>query len=312
MGCNRLCTTEDGEALRAALAMSGHRVDTRGAREVLEALPRHALLNILDHLDTPVGQAISRLLMTATRAQETLTVEDCRNVPLAFKVVFRDHPHAMGVFMKAPAHFGPGSTPISHGAEILVPAALKLGTFSSAAGRHVHINPQDDIHFGIKYPNGYAQPRAHGTIEADILKLSGDKTTAYDVKYSRSGHFNTTEGLSRQLSGVRAKFRDGTLQEFVYVTPGSFGSTFKRQIEETNREIAKGWAREHRSLLGRGIYGTDNQYASPQERVYIPPANVTDPRLIDGLNARGLRDFAQHWHINQVDYCEHVSFSRCA
>ena len=286
-------------------------VNAEEAREVLEALSRPELLSFLDRPDTLAGRAVANLLVIATRAQENLTAEDCRNVPRAFQVVLRDHPDAMGVFTKAPAHRGPGSTPISHGAEILVPAALKLSTFTSAGGRQVHIHPQDELHFGIKEPSGYAQPRSGGTIEADIIQLSGDRVIAYDVKYSQSGHYNTTADLNRQLSGVRTKFRDGTLQEFLYVTPGVFGLTFVRRIEQANRDIVRDSAREHRSSIGKGTYGSNNAYAHPRELRYLPPARVTDPGLVDCLNTKGLRDFARHWRIPQVDYCEHVNFSRC-
>src|ERR1019366_6661435 len=128
------------------------------------------LLQILSDPNNAGYRQVHEALVHITGGKDNMTAKELAVLPQAFHRILKDHPNAMGLFQKAPAHRAPGMSALHQHYEILSTAALIARNFTTSSGRKLGISKQTDrIDFGIKFPHGHAQPRQHGTIEADTL-----------------------------------------------------------------------------------------------------------------------------------------------
>jgi hypothetical protein len=278
------------------------------ARDTLRKASSKTLIKILSDRKNPAYQAVSKMLASAMNSK--MTDEEKTKLPEAFLVVLKKQPNAMGLFEKAPTHRGPGSSAVQHHYEIFSAAALISGAHKSVGGKTLSINPGDRVDFGIKYPRGYAQPRRYGTIEADLLvgksSLMDARTVGIDCKFSETGKFGAKDGLQRELDGIRTGFRDGKIDEFYFITNGTFGDKFKELVTKENLEIAKDYAARHNRLYEDETHGIDKDYLTEEEVKAIPPGKVPASLFREGEER--VKEFISTYNIPQIDMCQHVKY----
>lgn len=309
MGCVLIMTEDDH---RQALADSRKPASKSHRDEVRTALNRASSQTLLKILEDPkhrAYQSVSHLLEKAVGTK--MGQAERSKLPEAFALILRDHPDAMGVFQKAPAHYGPGATPVSHHYEILGTAALKLGAKPTMLGRELHIATNDRVDFGMKLSKGYAQPRRFGTIEADqLIHRPGimGKVFGIDEKHSERGKRGVPDkgDFQRQLDGIRTGFQDDKLHEFYFVTNGVFAEDFKTMVMKENLRIAKDWAKETNRLYFSGERGIDRTCLTEEEKKSIPPGRI-DEKLFNEYNEE-VKSFIGKYEISQIDICEHVKY----
>lgn len=290
------------------------------------------LLQILSDPNNAGFRQVHEALVHITGGRDKMTAKEFAVLPQAFHRILKDHPNAMGLFQKAPAHRAPGMSPLNQHYEILSTAALIARNFTTLSGRKLGIcNLTDRIDFGIKFPHGHAQPRQHGTIEADTLvtrkvgipPFETVKHIAVDSKYRnidkarpflREPQYDFLsdkhrEEVKRQLQGVRTNFHNGTLNEFHFVTNVTFGDKFKEEVDQTNLRLVQDYVTEH-----------NKQFNSPQgikelaclheaERAVMPEGKI-EPGTLGNLEkySERVKEFAARYSINQVEMCEHVTY----
>lgn len=278
------------------------------ARNTLRKTSSKRLIKILSDRKNPEYQAVSKMLISAINSN--MNYKEKEKLPEAFSVVLDKQPDAMGLFEKAPAHRGPGSSAVQHHYEIFSAAALISGSNKSVRGKTLSINPGDRLDFGIKLSKGYAQPRRYGTIEADLSvgksSLMDHRTVAIDCKFSETGNFGVKDDLQRELDGVRTGFRDGKIDEFYFVTNGVFGDTFKEVVNRENLEIARDYATRHNRLYQDEKHGIDRGNLTEKEARSIPPGKV--PESLFREDNETVKEFVNNYNVPQIDMCQHVKY----
>lgn len=273
-------------------------------RAVLNRASSQTLLNILSNPKHPAYEPVKGLLEKSFASE--MTPAEAQKLPEAFLTIIKRHPDAMGLFVKAPAHRGPGTSPVQHHYEILSAAALMKKTFTTVAGKSLVISSGDHVDFGIKFAKDYAQPRRHGTIEADILVHKGiimdAKTVGVDSKYSKTGKYTQKPGLQRQLDGIRTGFRDGKIDEFIYVTNGKFAGKFQEKVQEMNLMIAKDFAEQANKLYK----DVPSELLRKEEKQNIPAGKLS-PDFFNKYTDE-VKDFVTGYNVPQIDMCHHVKF----
>lgn len=309
-GCNLYVTEYDVRQITESLHLDvlaarslTSALEPRQARQLLESVPRDRIVKILEVRTTPAARALGRLLMTATAAQKNLNPDDALRVPDAFRIVFKDHPAALGVFVGVSGERGHGSSGILHGGEILSASALKQGDYITSSGLSLRIEPQDHIDFGLKHAGEFSARKRGKTLETDILiqqpvGLLESARIGVDVKYSKQGKYGATSDLKTRLAAVRNALSDGQLDRFVYVTQGEFSDPFLELIEEINRDLVIDWMNEKGEDVALGPYLTS------EERAPVPDL---DPRVIDDMDRDEILDLARTYRIGIVETCEHVT-----
>jgi len=278
------------------------------ARDTLRKASSKTLSKILSDKQHPAYKSVSNLLASAINSK--MNYKEKEKLPEAFSVVLVKQPNAMGLLEKAPAHRGPGSSAVQHHYEIFSAAALICGSHKSVKGKTLSINPVDRLDFGIKLPKDYAQPKRYGTIEADLLvgksSFMDNRTVAIDCKFSETGNFGAKDGLERELDGIRTGFRDGKIDEFYFVTNGTFGNTFKEMVNKENLEIARDYATRHNRLYHDEKHGIDKGNLTEEERKNIPPGKI--PESLFRKDDVKVKEFVNTYKVPQVDMCQYVKY----
>jgi len=307
-GCNLYVSEEDVRQIAASLDrprliedISPPDLKPSQVREMLETVSRDKIVNILEDRSKPAARAMGRFLMTATGAQENLNPEDARRIPDAFRDVLKDHPSALGVFVRPAGLRGRGSSGILHGAEILAAQALQRGEFTTSTGYRLRIDPQDEPEFGLKHAGEFVEWKRGGTIETDILIHRGGRLDlppiGIDVKYSKRGHYDVKPELPAELTRIRNALRDGQLDRFVFVTQGEFTNPFKKVIGAVNRDLLIDWMNEK---------GEEVEYEHLKTSEERGPVPNLDPRTIDDLALDEILALAGKYRIPVIETCEHV------
>lgn len=316
MGCTLNLTNQDYDQMKnsfSARAKMEEPLDKTRLEKVRAALHRSASETVLSILGDPnhkAYQSVSRLL--AISVGNKMSEEERQRLPEAFRTILKDHPGAMGLFRAAPAHRGPGTSPVQHQYEIFSTAALMKEVYKTATGKTLYIGPGDSVDFGIKFAKDYAQPKRYGTVEADTLVFKSDlltqRTVAIDAKYSATGNYGVKDknDLQRQLDGIRTGFKDGKIAEFCFVTNGVFGEGFKEMVKAENLKIARDYAERKNLLYHDEKHGIDKQYLTREEREGIPPGKI--PEGFFREDHRRVKEFIDKYKIPQIDMCQHVKF----
>lgn len=310
MGCNRVFTpAEHEQSLRSrtdTTALPRKRRDT--IREAMHRAPAALMRNVLSDPKNRCHQSAKLLLSKSIGC--TLEVVESEHVAEALADILKDHPNAMGLFERAPAHYGPGATPVSQHYEITSTAALTQKSFKSLSGQVLRINPADRVDFGIKFASGYAQARRGGTIEADTLvtrdyNYEGFKVLAIDSKFSKTGKYSKKPELERQLKGVATGFKDGKIDEFFFVTNGFFEKDFKEAVEKQNISIAKDVFNEKRIFYA----DVPKDLLSLEEREHAPKEDIPKD-FFNPENIAAVKKIVSLYHIPQIELCEFVTYRK--
>ena len=233
MGCGNEISRWDAEAIdrsRSGKNMAPdskiieqmERVRTETARQALEMAVKSRvpeLKAILGNPEDPRYKTVQGLL-EKTLSNGKLTDVDESRLASALKTVLDSNDTPNGLFAKLPEYRGPGSSAMQHGGELIITAAIiQKGGVPTSLGNTLKIERGEPLAFGHKLAAKYALPsRTVNTVEADTLISRNGGYVGIDAKYSRSsGAYSRTEGLERQLSGIRNCYRSGELREFYFV-----------------------------------------------------------------------------------------------
>lgn len=314
MGCTLNYTRKDHmQAMqslsRKTIPINPMSKESRGkARNTLRKTSSKTLSKILSDRNNPAYQAASKMLVSAMNSR--MTDREKEKLPEAFSVVLDKQPNAMGLLEKTPAHRGPGSSAVQHHYEIFSAAALIKNKYTTVSGKVLSVSAGNRVDFGIKFASGYAQPRRYGTIEADLLvnksSFMNEKKVAIDCKFSETGKFGAKGDLQRELNGIRTGFRDGKIDEFYFVTNGTFGDTFKEMVNRENREIARDYAARHNRLYEDEKRGIDRDYLTEKEVKAIPPGKV--PASLFREDKERVKEFVNAYNVPQIDMCQNVKY----
>jgi hypothetical protein len=301
-------------------------------RAVLQVAAKdEKLLKILANRDDAGYRHIQEALAHITGGKGKMTDKEFAALPQAFHSILKDHPNAMGLFEKAPAHRAPGMSPVNQHYEILSAAALKTRNFTTVSGKKLEIRATDRVDFGIKFPHGHAQAKRHGTIEADTLvtrkvgipPFEKEEQIAIDAKYRNTDKNRPflrepkydfisdkhRDEVKRQLEGIRTNFQNGNLHEFHFVTNVKFGDKFKSEVDQTNLRLVQDYITEHNKQFSspQGIKELAHLHEIEKEAM---PEGIVDPSKLGNLEiySETVKEFAAHYKINQVEMCEHVTY----
>lgn len=222
----------------------------------------------------------------------------------ALKTVLDIQKNPQGLFENPPKQRGPGAESMKHGAELLTTAAIiQRGGVSTSLGNKLRIYSTDTIGFGQKFASNYSvSTRKMDTIEADTLINRGEKVIGIDTKYTRtSTTYSVTHELDRQLRGVKNCFRDGSLQEFYFVSNIKFSTPFKHKVEEYNIEIFK-----DRLGMDNRLKNEFGRYLTDEEKKYYIPEEFEKFNFKENIQA--LRNAAKTYGVPQIGLCEDVRY----
>lgn len=312
MGCNRGLTRTEHEQSRASRSEQTETLSTERRAQIRNAMQcamAGPLLKILSDPSHRAHASAAALLVKAVQSpKDPMTEEEQRLAPMAFVRIVQDHPDGMGIF-EAASQYGPGASPLSHPYELFAAAALTNRPYTSSCDREFSILETDRLDFGIKLAKGYGQPKRFGTIEADVMiqrpkLLIATTTIAIDAKFSRIGRYGATSGLQRQLDGIRTGLRDGKVDDFFFVTNGTFAQPFRDLVAAENIRIAQDFYNE----AGNRMRGVDRSLLSPEEAAATP-----DEKLGAGFfkpeNTARIQSFVKKYHVAQVELFEYVNFN---
>ena len=312
MGCNRGLTPTEHEQSCASRSQQTETLSPERRGQIRRAMQRSMagpLVKILSDTSHRAHASAAALLARAVQSpQDPMTENEQRLVVQAFVRIVRDHPDAMGIF-EAASNYGPGASPLSHPYELFAAAALTKISHASSSDREFAILKTDRLDFGIKLAKGYGQTKRFGTIEADIMvqrpkTLAGAAFIALDAKFSRSGSYGVTNGLQRQLDGVRTGLRDGKVDDFFFVTNGVFSHRFKEMVAAENILIALDFYKQ----AGDRMRGVDQSLLSPEEAAATPEEKL-GAEFFKPENTARVQDFVKKYHVAQVELFEYVNFS---
>lgn len=316
MGCTTIYTPDDFRQSMQSLGRDFRQTDKpltgECRKEIQEFMHKSAgskiLLKILDDPDHPDFQSVQNLLVKIMETEKNkMTEAEKALFPHACRIVLREHPTAMGLFMAATKERAPEQSAVQHHYEILSAAAMMKSEVTTRSGKKFTINPADRTDFGIKMAAGYGQTKRHGTIEADIMVhkpgMFGltEKTVGIDSKYSQDRKYGKLPELERQLKGIQIGFRDGKIDEFIFVTNGIFKKEFIEKVDEYNVKIVEDVIRgKNKELLK-----TPNEYLTNAEKANLPESVIKKEIVKDDEQRKEL---VAKYNIPQIDICEHVNF----
>lgn len=207
------------------------------------------------------------------RADLLKLVENSGNIPTAYKsqlhkdlaVVLEACPHAGGLVNEltlrgqrgasgsASKLGSKGNAGVGYAYELMGTAALttKVSSPSNVGAPALFIQSGKDIvTFGDKsYLNGRAndhkswQRPSRSTVECDIrigrsTLLDGYREIGIDFKHrAEMGTTYSSKDLANQVKAVAEVIKDGQLHEFHFVTNGTFGGGFPKEIAKANEEL---------------------------------------------------------------------------
>jgi len=309
MGCTRGCTPEDFRQICNSIPKNTKEKIKERREKIQDALHRSTsgtLINILSDPGHRAYKSVSALLEKSVGSK--MTDKERGKLPEAFRTILKHHPSAMGVF-KAPAkERGPSASAVQHHYEIFSVAALKEKPYKTKLGKELDIANTDRLDLGIKLAKNYAQPKKHGTIEADMLinrpvSPIEEKTIAMDAKYSKEGKYGPKKETARQIEGIRTGLRDGKIDEFYYVTNGVFTPGFHNLVQTTNIEIARDFVENNRK-----IYSTlKEDWLHSNEKGQIVTEELSKSFFTEE-NIDQINELVSKYDIPQIDLCEYVTF----
>lgn len=317
MGCTRIFTPDDHRESMKSLGRNVSHLEeplTKERREAIRAALHRStssktLLEILENPEHRAFHSVKTLLVKSLPSE--MTAEEKEQLPDAYRVILKDHPSAMGLFMQATSERAPGQSAVQHHYEILSTAALIESKFQTKSGKMLSIDPVDRVDFGMKMAAGHTQPKRFGTLEADVLVhknvglgLMFEKTVGIDAKYSKTGQYGANKAeLERQLKGIRTGFRDGKIDEFIFVTNGVFAKNFNKMVEKCNAAIVRDVI-EEKNLV---ITETPREFLTAKEKNNLPSTTIPESILED---KEKIGKFVSRYEIPQIDLCEHVTFKK--
>lgn len=308
-------TLLDPKMITAMETFKGTRPARRSeARAALHQASAQRLLPILANPQHRAYPPLQQKLAAAVGGREKMTDEEYDRLPRAFYVVLQDHPDAMGIFRAMPSYYGPGASAIQEPYEILGAAALMTKPRPTSLGRALSITPQDRVDFGLKTAKGFFQPQRYGTIEFDIVVqkpggvpgIDPGRVVGIDAKHTRTTTYDSTNGLMRQLEGIRNSFNHGRVHEFYYVSNGQFGSGFRELVDRTNLNLVKDRLREINAKHFAPDPPVPIANLTAAERAALPLERIDpdDLKLYDDA----VRTLAERCDVPQIGLCERVVF----
>ena len=309
-GCNLYATRADLKQIATSLKRpdlaaqpTPTDVEAGDVRQVLERIPRERIVELLENRSTPAGRAMSRMVVSATGADKNVTPEDTRRIPEAFRIVLKDHPSSLGVFLSAPGPRGRGCCGIQHGGEILAAASLKQREYTTSTGESLTIRPNDELHFGQKHGGEFVErKKGKGSIESDLLvekhhARSGKDRIGIDVKYSMSGKYGAKPETQEQLERARNILNDGQVHRHVFATQGIFKEDFRKLVTATNRKLAVDWLVEHTEDL------------ESLQPLTTPRSSSTESQAAHAISALGGKNFdkfVRDHKVPVIETCERI------
>jgi len=281
-------TEKDLQQVEKSLAVEKESEKGQRARNILNGTLKNNvndLIQILSRPDTITGITgderynVVKELLIDSLGRGKVFIEQENKLPSALKTLLKFQKDPSGLFDAPPKHRGPGAEPMKHPYELLSTSAIiqkgQQGVNSSLS-QTLRIYPTDRIDFGAKLPSKYGlSTKKLNTIEADtiIARKSGlidMKLIGIDAKYSKSGSYSYVS--DRQLEGIKSAFRDGSLDQFHFITNQAFTSGFKNAVEKANIDIL-----QNRMKKDISMYKEVKNYLSMQEKKlnsYMPKINI--------------------------------------
>jgi len=313
-GCNLYFTEKDLDQVEKSLQRGNQIDEVKTTSNILNGRIINSVddfKSILANHNDPRHKIVQQLLEKSL-SHGQLTRDDESKLSKALKTVLDVQKNPQGLFENPPKHRGPGADSMKHGGELLTIAAIiQKGKVYSLSGKPLYIDKTTDIiGFGQKLPAKYALPsRKKGTIEADTLIvrnkggiLGGLDVIGIDTKYSKiSSTYGVFPGLERQLKGIQNCFRDGSLQEFFFVSNVQFTGDFKNRVHDYNVKIFKDRMESDRDL--RNNFG--KYLSSIEKETYIPQKFENFDFY---KNPTALEQAAKDYPISQIELCEKVTY----
>lgn len=287
-------------------------VEITTARNIMNNILKNNVDDLKGILSSPndPGHKILQELLEKTLSHGQLTRDDELKLAPALRTVLDFQKNPQGLFENPPTHRGPGADSMKHGGELLTTAAIiqKGGVYTSL-GNKLKIYKTDIVGFGQKFASKYAvSTLKKGTIEADTLIERGKNifgsfdVIGIDTKYTRTSNtYSVKPGFDRQLTGIKNCFRDGSLQEFYFVSNVKFHPDFKNKVEEYNIEIFKDRLRRDNEL--KKEFG---RYLTDEERKYYIPEEFEKFDFKEDIQA--LREASKTYGVPQIGLCEDVKY----
>ena len=112
------------------------------------------------------------------------------------------------------------------------------------------------------------------------------------------------------MEGVRTNFKNGTLNEFHYVTNVTFSDEFKKEVDRTNLQLVQDYITYNNKRFSSPEGIKELTYLTDAEREVMPAGKV-EPGTLGSLRkyTEPVKAFAALYKINQVEMCEHVTYS---
>lgn len=324
-GCSLYFTEKDLNQVEKSLTVGNQIDETKTARSILNGRVINSAEDfraILADPDDPRHAIVQQLLEKALSNGKLNSADEAKLMSALLKVLnLQDNPQ--GLFQNPPKHQGPGADSMKHGGELLTTAAIIQSKFwggiQTSLGNRLYIDKVTDIiGFGQKLPAQFALPtKKKGTIEADtlisritrydpIFKMHEFDRIAIDTKYIKHPKLHTTYGVmpgfDRQLNGIRNAFRDGSIQEFYFVSNVDFSEGFKNTVRDYNISIFKDRIESDKILLS-----DVEKYLTPREReTYISK----DLENFDfHKHPEVLEKAAKDYGVPQIGYCQNVNYT---
>jgi hypothetical protein len=326
-GCNLYFTEKDLDQVEKSLQKGNQIDEVKTASNILNGRIINSVddfKSILANHNDPRHEIVQQLLEKSL-SNGKLTRDDEWKLSKALSTVLDLQDNPQGLFSNPPKHRAPGADSMKHGGELLTTASIiqktridrVFNSFSgipTSLGNQLYIDSRTDIiGFGQKLPSKYALPsRKKGTIEADTLisrvtkrdPIFRDeyKLIGIDTKYSKtSSTYGVFPGLERQLSGIQNAFRDGSIQEFYFVSNVQFTGGFKERIFDYNVTIFKD-RMEHDSDLRRDF---GKHLNSEERKTYVPERFE---RFDFYKNSSALKEAAKEYGVSQIGLCEEINY----
>jgi len=305
-------TLSDVDKIEAARNIEQKMEPGKISREMLQCALKNnpkEFMRVLNDQKHPSYEKAKELLIKSLGEGKVSPLEQSR-LPKALHSILKNTSNPQGLFEKPPAHRGPGSTPTSHPYEALGAAALIQKEVATSTGKTLKIHSTDRIDFGQKAASNYTlSTRTKGTIESDVLIQRENafgvitESIGIDTKYSKRTTYSTTNGLTRQLNGIRNSLNDGQLDEFHFVTNAQFSSRFKQMVNDTNTELIKDWVEKS----GNSEFNNDIQKISGSKNEDTSISEMVD-KLDYNNNRQKINQLTEKYDIPQIGFCEKVNY----
>lgn len=310
-GCNLPTTNEDFRQIKDSLEKGLPREQRKFASSLLRGFQKNNFedfKNSLYNQEDKHFEMINDTLVKSFGSGKVSEVEE-KQLNSALYTILKEHPNPQGLFEKPPKHRGPGSTSVDHPYEVLCAAAIVqnriFNNIKSSNGRNLMIYSTDRVDLGQKSPSlNILSTRKKNTIESDILiqrpRAIGYDVIGLDAKYSKGTTYNTTDGLDRQLKGIKSSLSDHSLTEFHFVTNKFFSPKFKEMIDNANRELIADALTKNNELYD------DLRIITKEENNSIKAIELASK--LDFVKDRNEINQLTKDRVPQIGYCEKINF----